>query len=232
MRRWLVGLAAFVVVIAVIVELAALPVATRVVGSALERCLPFDELEVETIDRPVLPRLLLGRARGVELQASGLQLDEIRVERARLELPEVGLPWALRPPPVAEATLELELAEADLQAYLAERAPFGLEPAVELTPGVATLGIEPFPVRVRLAIEVRDRVLRVTPVEETPDWFDRLGMDLSFELPDDLELDQLEIGQGALMATLRVEVVPGIDGSSGCSGPLGGDRPDREPARG
>jgi len=227
-----VGLAAFVVVTAVIVELAALPVATRVVGSALERCLPFDELEVETIDRPVLPRLLLGRARGVELQATGLQLDEIRVERARMELPEVGLPWAIRPPPVSEATLELELSASDLQAFLAEQAPFGLEPVVELTPGVARLGIESFPVQVRLAIEVRDRVLRVTPVEEAPGWFGRLGLDLSYELPDDLDLDQLEIGQDALMATLRVEVVAGIDGSPGCSGPLGGDRPDPEPTRG
>jgi hypothetical protein len=223
-RRWLLGIAALVVVVAVVVELAALPVATRLVGGALERCLPFDELEVEAIDRPVSPRLLLGRARGVELEATGLRFDEIRVERARLELPEVGLPWAIRPPPPAESTLELELSETDLQEFLAEQAPFGLQPVLELAPGVATLGIEPVPVRVRLEVEVRDGVLRVAPVGDVPDWFEALGLDGRFELPDDLDLDRLEVQQDALSATLRVEVVPGIDGTSGCPGPLGDDR--------
>lgn len=220
------GLAAFVVVVAVTVELAALPLATRAVGGALERCLTFDELEVEAIDRPVLPRLLAGRARDVEVTATGVDLDGIRVERARMELPEVGLPWAIRPPPVSEATLELVLAEADLQDYLADRAPFGLEPVVELTPGVAALGIEPLPARVRVEVEVRDRVLRVTPAGEVPVWFEALGMDLDVELPHDVELDRLDIRQDALLATLRVEAVASTDGSSGCPGPLGGDRPE------
>lgn len=233
MRRWILGLAALVAVVAVVVELAALPIATRLVGGALERCLAIDDLEVETIDRPVLPRLLVGRARGVELTATGLHLDEIRVERARLELPEVGLPWAIRPPPGDEATLELELSERDLQEFLGERTPFGLEPVVELTPGVATLGIEPLPAGVRVEVEVRDRVLRVTPAGDVPDWFGALGLDLDLELPDDVELDRLDLRQDALLATLRVEVVPGIDGSEGCSGPLGDiERSDREVTRG
>lgn len=229
MRRWLVGPAVLVVVVAVVVELAALPLATRLVGGALERCVTFDDLEVEAIDRPVVPRLLVGRARGVELTATGLRFDEIRVERARVELPEVGLPWAIRPPPRDEATLELDLSERDLQEYVAERTPFGLEPVVELTPGVAALGVEPLPARVRVEVEVRDRVLRVTPAGEVPDWFGALGLELDLELPDDVELDRVELRQDALSATLRVEVVPGIDGSEGCSGPLGsGGGSDRE----
>jgi hypothetical protein len=232
-RRWLAGLAALVVVVAVVVELAALPIATRLVGDALERCVAFDELEVEAIDRPVSPRLLVGRARGVELTATGLRLDEIRVERARLELPEIGLPWAFRPPPPTEATVEVELSEPDLQAFLAERTPFGLEPIVELTPGVAALGIEPLPARVRVEVEVRERVLRVTPLAEVPDWFGSLGLDLDLELPDDVELDRVDLRRDALLATLRVEVVAGTDGSAGCPGPLGdGGRTDREVTRG
>jgi hypothetical protein len=220
-----VVLGAAVLVVALVVEIAALPVATRLVGDALERCLPFDDVEVETIDRPVLPRLLVGRARGVELEATGLRFDEIRVERARLALPEVGLPWALRPPPEAEATLELELSERDVQDFLAEQAPFGLEPVVELTPGIAAIGVEPLPVRVRLSVEVRDGVLRVSPVGEVPSWFGRLGLDLAPEIPEGVELDRLDVRQDALLAVLRVEVVPGIDGTSDCTGPLAAGGP-------
>jgi len=169
----------------------------------------------------------------VELTATGLRFDEIRVERARVELPEVGLSWAIRPPPRDQATLGLDLSERDLQEYVAGKTPFGLEPVVELTPGVAALGVEALPARVRVEVEVRDRVLRVTPAGEVPDWFGALGLDLDLELPDDVELDRVELRQDALSATLRVEVVPGIDGAEGCSGPLGdGERSDREVTRG
>lgn len=210
------GLAVVLVVVAGVVELAALPLATRLAGSALEGCLHYDDLEVEAIDRPVLPGLLVGRARDVELTATGVRSEEIRVERARLELPEVALPWAIRPPPRTEATLGLELAERDLQEFLAERIPLGLEPVLELTPGVAALGIEPLPARVPLQLEVREGVLRVTPAGERAGWFESLGLDLELELPDDVELDRLEIRRGALTATLRVEVVPGTAGPAGC----------------
>lgn len=230
MRRRLVGLAALVLVVVVIVELAALPVATRLAERQLERCLPVDDLEVESIDRPVLPRLLVGRARDVEVRATGLRCDEIRVERARMELPEVSLPWAIGPRTPTEATLELELAERDLQDYLAERTPLGLDPFVELTPGVAALGIEPLPARVRVEVEVRDRVLRIAPVGEAADWLTRLGLDLSFELPPDARLDRLDVRQDALLATLRVEVDASIDGSAGPLGDAG--RSDREVRRG
>jgi hypothetical protein len=223
-----VALGAAVLVVVLVVEIAALPVATRLVGSALGRCLPFDDVEVETIDRPVLPRLLVGRARGVELEATGLRLDGIRAERARLALPEVGLPWALRPPPQAEAILELELSERDVQDFLAEQAPFGLEPVVDLTPGVAAIGVEPLPARVRLSVEVRDGVLRVSPLGEVPRWFERLGLDLAFELPEEVGLDRLDLRQDALLAVLRVEVVPGIDGSSECTGPLAVGGPEEQ----
>jgi hypothetical protein len=232
-RRWIAIVVSIVLVVAVTVEVAALPVATRVVGDALGRCLAFDELEVESVGRPVLPRLLVGRARDVEVEVSGVQSDEIRIERARLQLPVLALPWALRPPPASEATLHLEVSEPDLQAFLAGRAPFGLQPAIELTPGIVAVGVEPLPARVRLEVEVRDGMLRLAPVGEVPAWFELLGIDLSFEIPDEIGLDRLDVRQDALSATLRVEVVPGIDGSSGCEGPLadGGPR-DREVAGG
>lgn len=224
MRRGLVIAGGLVLVLAVVVELAAVPVATRAVGAALGRCLAFDEVQVDRIGRPALPRLLLGRARDVELEASGLRLEPIRVERARLTLPEVALPWASRPPPPAEATLEVALTEADVQDYLADQAPLGLRPVVEFSPGVAALGLEPAPARVRLEAEVRDGVVRMAPAGSTPSWFDALGLDLGFEFPDDVALDQLTFRDGALVAMVRVDVVAGVDGSTDCPGPLGGER--------
>lgn len=236
MRRWTVVVGALLVMIVVVVELAALPVATRVVGGALGRCLTFDELEVRSIDRPVLPHLVLGRAREVDLEVTGLRFDELRVERARLELPEVALPWALRAPPEAEARLELELTETDLQDFLAEQARFGLRPVVELMPGIVAIGVEPVPAQVRLEVVVRDGVLDLSPVAEVPAWlarqFARSGLDLSLEIPDGVGLERLDVRQDRVSAVLRVDVVPGIDGSSGCTGPLGDDGQDQERAHG
>lgn len=223
-RRGLALTAAVLVVLAVAVELAALPVATRAVGGALARCLPFDDVEVTSVARPVLPRLLLGRARDVELEATGLRFDTIRVERARIELPVAALPWAIRPPPPQEAVLELELSESDLQDVLAEQAPFGLRPVVELTPGEIALRIDPLPARVRVRLAVVDGVVRVEPVGAAPAWFDGLGLELTYDLPDDVGVDQLDVRQASLLAVLRAEVVPGVDGSAGCAGPLGSGR--------
>lgn len=204
-----------------VVELAALPVAGRVLGAALGRCLPYDEVEVESIARPLTPRLLVGRARDVELTATGLRLGAIRVEQARLLLPEVALPWAVGEPPAARATLELRLREADVEAFLLDRAPLGLRPVVELSPGVASFGVEPLPARVPLAVDVTRGRLQIRPVGDAPGWFERLGLDLSYQLPDDVGLDHLEVRWDAVFAVIRVDAVAGIDGSGGCEGPLG-----------
>jgi hypothetical protein len=216
-----VAVVATVLVLALAVEVVAVPVAQRLVARAMGRCLTFESVAIEAVRRPVLPRLLVGRARDVELVATGIELDGLRVERARIHSPQVVLPWAPFPPaepPPAE--LELTATERDLGAWLEARAPLGLAPVVELTPGVAAVGVRALPARVRMEVAVRDRILRVAPVGRVPAWFTSLGLDLSFELPDDVRLDHLVVEEGRLAATLAVDAVAGVDGSRGCTGPL------------
>jgi hypothetical protein len=208
-------------VLALAVEAMAVPVAQRLVARAMGRCLAFETVAIEAVRRPVLPRLLVGRARDVELVTTGIELDGLRVERARIRSPQVVLPWAPFPPadpPPAE--LELTATERDLGAWLEARAPLGLTPVVELTAGVAAVGVRALPARVRLEVAVRDRVLRVAPVGRVPAWFTALGLDLTVELPDDVRLDHLVVEEGRLAATLAVDAVAGVDGSRGCTGPL------------
>jgi hypothetical protein len=209
------------VVLALMVEAAAVPVAERLVARAMARCLTFEAVTIETVRRPVLPRLVLGRARDVELVATGIQLDGLRVEEARIDSSQVLLPWAPFPPAAAPpAELDLTVTERDLGVWLSARAPLGLSPVLELTPGVAAVGVQPLPTRVRVEVEVRDRILRVAPVGRVPTWFASLGLDLAVELPDDVRLDHLVVEQGRLAASLAVDAVAGVDGRRGCAGPL------------
>jgi hypothetical protein len=210
-----------VLVLALALEAAAVPVAERLVARAMGRCLTFEAVAIEAVRRPVLPRLVVGRARDVQLTATGIELDGLRVEDARIRSAQVLLPWAPFPPAAPPpAALDLTATERDLGTWLSARAPLGLTPVLELTPGVAAIGVEPLPTRVRVEVEVRDRVLRVAPVGRVPAWFASLGLDLAFELPDDVRLDHLVVEQGQLAATLAVDAVAGIDGSRDCAGPL------------
>jgi hypothetical protein len=229
-RRWIAIVGGLLLVAVVVVELVALPVATRLVGDAVDRCLSFEDLEVTAIDRPVTPRLLLGRARDVEVETSGLRYEGLRIERARLDLPEVRLPWGPGAPPPSEATLALEISESDLQEYLIDRAPLGLEPSLELTPGLIGLSVPPVPVQIQLEPEVRDGVLRLSPAGTVPAWFDALGLALAFDIPEDVEIERLEIEPQRLLALVRVTEIPGVVGSSDCADTLGagGDDARRE----
>ena len=210
-----------VLVLALAVEAAAVPVAERLVARAMGRCLTFEAVTIDAVRRPVLPRLLTGRARDVEFVATGIELEGLRVERARIRSAQVILPWAPFPPAdPPPAVLEVTATERDLEAWLQAQAPLGLAPVVELTPGVAAVGVSALPARVRVEVAVRDRVLRVAPVGRVPAWFASLGLDLAFDLPDDVRLDPLVVEAGQLAATLAVDAVAGVDGSRGCAGPL------------
>lgn len=220
MIRFVVTGAGLLVVL-LVAELAAVALATRFVSDALGRCLPFESVTVEHVRRPVVPRLLVGRARDVELVAEGVRFDDLRVERAHMVLPLALAPWAPYapddPPP---AQLTLTASETDLGEWLDARAPLGIRPTLELTPGVAAIGLAPFPSRVRLAVEVTDAGLRLAPVGRLPGWFASLGLDLAIALPERLRVDALAVVEGALTTSLQVDVVAGVDGSAGCEGPL------------
>lgn len=221
MTRVAIVVLASVVVLALIAEAAAVPLARHQVARAMGRCLTFESVTIDAVRRPIVPRLLVGRAREVELVATGIELEGLRVDHARIRSAQVLLPWAPFPPAdPPPAALELTATERDLQAWLQARAPLGLTPVVELTPGVAAVGVSALPTRVRVEVAVRDRVLRVAPVGRVPAWFASLGLDLAFELPDDVALEDLVVEEGRLAVTLAVDALAGVDGSDDCAGPL------------
>lgn len=211
-------LAGVVVVLLVVVELAAVPVAERALGQALGRCLPYETISVAHVGRPLVPGLILGRVRDVEVEVTGLEVRGLRVERTRLRLPRAYAPYAPFAPDPPEAVLEVVLVDDDVEAALAETLPFGLEPVVRFGPGRLRVGVPP--VEVEAGVRVEDGVLLITPSGLPPSWWARLGLEGGVELPEDLRVDTVELTPGELTAQVRVDVVAGVDGSGACEGPL------------
>lgn len=208
------------VVLLLLAELAAVPLATRVLSRSLADCLPHERLTVERVARPVLPGLLLGRARDVELVADGVQVGALRIDAARARLDRAVLPWAPGDPATGDVVLDVRVTEADLGRALRAYAPLGVPLTVELEPGVATVGAEHLPVTVRLQAAVEDGELRVRPVDGDGAWWERLGFAAALEGPDGLDVRAASIGAGRLTGTARLAALPGADGV-GCDRPIG-----------
>lgn len=223
MKRALALAAATVVAVVLVAELVALPVATRVATDLAGRCLELDDVEVTAIDRPATLRLLTGRTTGVEVQAHGIRVDGLRIERADIQVAEVGLPWAVRDLDSIEVAARLVVVEDDLVSWLESLAPRGIRPAAELSPGLVSVGIEPLRARLDLEVEVVDGRLRLVPAGGLPAWFASLGIDLELELPDELQVEHVELEEGQVQAIVAVEQRLG-DGGAGAAGCPGGER--------
>lgn len=201
-----------------VLELAAVPIATRVLGAVVGRCLTYDSLEVTAVARPVLPSLLLGRARDVDLHATGVVAGELRIAEARLRLPAAVLPWAVGDPEPGVGDLRLRIDEPDLEHALEAALPLRVPIELELQPGVATIGSPLVPLTLDLEVELdTDGTVRLRPVAGG-ELLDRLGIARSFPPGDAARVTALDIGDGQVHGALDVAVVPGI-GGEGCEGP-------------
>jgi hypothetical protein len=217
-----VGIVAGVLALVLVaLEVAAVPLATRVIGTVVARCVGYDTFEVTSVARPVVPRLLVGRARDVRLQASGVVAGDLRVADARLDLPDAILPWAIGSPEPSTGTLQLRLDEADVERALRQVVPFGGALEVELQPDVATLGSPVVPLTLDLEVAVDpDGTVRLRPVRGG-ELLERLGIERRFTPGDAARVTDLEIGAGELHGALDVDVVPGIGSGDACDEPLG-----------
>lgn len=218
-------IAAVVLTLAIVVELAAVPVAQRVLDAELGRCLEYDEVEITSVGRPLTPGLVLGRVRDVEVEATGVVVRGLRVERAQVSLPLALAPWAPGAPDPPPAVVTATVTDDDATTYVAEalgdRVPLDLDPSVRFDDGQVGIGLG-F-VEVVAGLRVDDRVVTLTPGGLPPAWWSTLGLDLELTLPEDLQVDRVTLAPGRATAELRVEVVAGVDGSSGCQGPLSED---------
>lgn len=215
------AIAAVVVALVIAVELAAVPLAQRALDAELGRCLDYDEVAITSVGRPLTPGLVVGRVRDVEVDVTGAQVRGLRVDRARVSLPLAVAPWAPLPPDPPPAVVEATVTDEDVTDYLAAQDPLGVDVEVRFDEGQVGIGVG-F-VELVAGLRVDDGVVTLTPGGLPPEWWTTLGLDLEFALPEDLQVAQVALRPGEATARLRIEVVAGIDGSSGCRGPLTGD---------
>ncbi len=202
------ALLAGVAALLLLVELAVVPVADRVIARELDEAeLVVADIGITEIRRPAVFGFAAGQLRDVEVVASGVELGDFRIDEAHVDARRIELGWgpadASDAPP---ADVTLRATAPDLRAGLAERTPLDLDPVLELRPGTAELGLELIPVTIELQVEVIDGVLRIAPAGGFPDWFLELGLDLEFELPEQLAVEQVQVEDGAVVATLQVDL--------------------------
>jgi hypothetical protein len=221
--------AGVLVALLLVAELVAVPVATRLVGRALDRCATYGSLTIEEVARPVVPRLLVGRARDVVLHVEDGELEGIRVAEARIEAPHVVLPWALGDPTPGPATVHLRVDEDAVADRLGDLAPLGVRPDVRLDDGVARVGVPSLRLEVSLTLAVRDDgVLVLQPGSGPPGWWQRLGLSREIALPAGASVGAVTLDDRELRATVHLDELPGADGE-GCDGPVAADPPVLDP---
>lgn len=221
MRRWWLGAVAGLVALLVALELAAVPIASRVLSDAAARCVRHETLRVTAVDRPVLPRLALGRASGVELAATGLRIGELRVDRAELAVPEVTLPWAPGPAETLQAELSATVTEADVAELLRSLTRIPLPVVVRLEDDLAQLGARGVPLTVDLRLVVTpEGHVDLSPVAGELELLERLGLQLTLDPGDQVRITDLTLADGELAGSADLEVVPGLSDGQGCEEPL------------
>lgn len=220
MRRT-VGILAALAAVLVIAELTAVPLASRLLSDAAARCIRHETFEVTEVDRPVLPRLVLGRARDVEVVATGLRVGELRVDRAELSVPEATLPWAPGEPGTLDGQLTVTLSEGDVTAFVRSLVPVPLPVTVVLDGDLIQLGALGVPLTVDLSLAVTaDGTVDLAPVAGDVELLERLGLQLELDPGDQVQITELLLADGQLAGSADLRVVPGLSDGQGCDEPL------------
>jgi len=219
-RRWLVA-AGTVLVLVVVAELVAPWAAQRALHRALAPCVVAERVEVTTFSRPLVPQLLVGRARDVEVEASGVRFGDLRVERITAALPLVDLPWgfgAPEAPPAAEVAAEVTAADARVQLWAIT--PFGLQPTLRFVGGEVVIGAPGLGLDARFVPAIEPGRVALVPALGPPSWWTSLGLTLRAELPQGVVVDRIDVGEGLLRVSGSVALDDFDDGAGWCEEPL------------
>lgn len=222
-RRWLT-VAGLVLLVLVVAELAAPWVAQRALHRALAPCVAVEEVEFTSLSRPLLPQLLLGRAHDVEVAATGVELGDLRVDHVTVALPEVVLPWALgTADPVPAAQVQARITAADARAQLWAVAPFGLRPTLRFEGGEVVVGTPGLGLDVRFVPTITPERVALIPAFGPPSWWTSLGLTLAVELPDGVDIERIEVGEGLARIRGSVALDADVAGTGGaCEEPVAG----------
>jgi hypothetical protein len=214
--------AGVVLLVLVAAELAAPWFAQRALERALAPCVVAEELEITDLARPLVPQLLLGRARDVEVEATGVMLGDLRVDHVSVVLPVVALPWGLdAADPAPAAQVEARVTATDARAQLWAVTPFGLRPTLRFEGGEVVIGAPGLGLDARLVPTVTAERIALVPALGPPSWWTSLGLALAVDLPDGVSVDRIDVGEGLARIHGSVAVGAGAAGSSGaCDTPL------------
>lgn len=194
-----------------------MPIAGRLVDRLVSRCVANEAVELVGLRRPVVPRLLVGRVRDVEVAARGVVVGDLRIEQAHVTLDAVDLPWRLGGARTVDAVVSARVVEGDVQRLVRAVAPLRLPLTVAIDTGVLRLGIVGTSTTLDLEVEpTADGGLRVRPVAGDTALLDRLGLAAVVRPPEDVGLTALTIDDGAVAGTLAVRVTPGAGDGSFC----------------
>jgi len=198
------------------IELLAPRLATQAARSAVERCVEVDDLEVTSLARPAVLGLLQGEVRDVRVQASGIRAGDLRIDAVTARLPVAPAGWGT-PPEIITVVAEVVVLEGDLERYLAATAPDLASPTLEITPDGVRVGDDRVPFTLELLVTVGpEGGLQFVPTLGDPRLWSSLGLELDVDVPPDLDLLGLELGDGEVRLTGRVEVAAGVDREPRC----------------
>jgi hypothetical protein len=192
-RGAVVILVAIVVAAVGVVEVAARPLLT----SAATQVVPCAEhVQVTAIRRPASLDLLRGEVRDVRLELDGVATSTLRLERVRVAVPRV--PVLAREVDPMQLDVDATISAADLEWFVAERAPELVRPTVAVVESGVVLSDERLPVAVELEVGVADGRLRLTPQVGDASLWSALGIELQLPMPDGLEVRSVVARAGAL----------------------------------
>ncbi len=223
-RSVMVTVGLVVLVVLVVAELAAPPLAQRALHRALAPCVVAEQVEITGLTRPLIPQLLLGRARDVEVEATGVQVGDLRVDRIRVALPVVQLPW--RPgtiDPLPAGRVVAEVTAADARAQLWAITPFGLQPTLRFVGGEVAIGAPGLGIEARFVPTIEPGRVALVPAIGPPSWWTSLGLALVADLPEGVVIDRIAVGEGLVQVHGSV-ALDALDAGTpaGCDEPLAG----------
>lgn len=216
-------LAAVLLAVLVVAELAAPTLAQRALLQALGPCVQAEDVTITELSRPVLPQLVTGRARDTEVVATGVVLGELRVERVQAAVTRLDLPWGLLPaegqaPPI---TVTAVITAPDARALLHELVPFGLEPTLRFAGGEVVVGAPGIGLDARFVPVVAPEEVALVPAVGAPQWWTALGLALRVEMPEGVTVTDIDVAEGRVRARAQVvltELTP--TGAPRCESPL------------
>jgi hypothetical protein len=224
--RPLLLLLAVVAALLLVAELLAPSLAVRAMERNLGPCLHADRIEITRLSRPVLPQVLLGRVRDAEVVATGIGLEELRVDQVVLAVKELSLPWRLTSPDQPPVEVTATVTAADARASLTEVLPLGLTPTLRFVAGEVAIGVPGVGIEARFVPVLEPDRVALVPAIGPPRWWTSLGLSLGVDLPPGVLVTRVDVGEDRVEARAEVD----LDDLEVGHGDEDGDGPSCAPA--